>query len=135
MTLPNNLLSQSTWQRIGLGTTGLIFGLGVFAMLAPSTAGESLGITKLATEEGRSMNVKAMQFLGIRDIAVGAALLWLYQERNLRAMGVILSAWTLVCVTDTWIAAHGPRGFDNGILGLCGGVLMMAFVGLGLIQS
>ena len=104
-------------------------------MLAPSAAGESLGITGLTTEEGRAMNVKAMQFLGIRDIAVGAALIWFYQESNSRAMGVILTAWTLVCVTDTWIAAHGPRGFDNGILGLCGGALMMAFVGLGLVQS
>lgn len=104
-------------------------------MLAPAAAGESLGITSLTTEEGRATNVKAMQFLGIRDVAAGAALFWFYQERNSRAMGVIFSAWTLVCVVDTWIAAHGPRGFDNGILGLCGGGLLMAFVGLGLIQS
>jgi len=135
MTFPNHVLSQATWERVGLGTTGLVFGLGAFAMFAPSAAGESLGITGLTTEEGRVMNVKAMQFLGIRDVSVGAALFWFYQERNSRAMGVILSSWILVCVTDTWIAAQGPRGFDNGILGLCGGALMMAFVGLGLIQS
>jgi len=135
MTFPNQMLSQATWQRVGLGTTALVFGLGAFAMLARAAARESLGPTGLATEEGRAMNVKAIQFLGIRNIAVGAALFWFHQEKNSRAMGVIFSAWTLVRVTDTWIAAHGPRGFDNGILGLCGGALMMAFVGLGLFQS
>jgi len=104
-------------------------------MIAPSTAGESLGVTGLVTDEGRAMNVKAMQFLGIRDIAVGAGLLWFHREKNQKAMGVILTAWTLVCVTDTYIAAKGPRGFDNGIVGLCGGAVVMAFVGLGLVQS
>lgn len=80
MPFPKHPLSQSTWQRVGLGTTSLVFGLGALAMIAPSTAGESLGVTGLVTEEGRAMNVKAMQFLGIRDIAVGAGLLWFHRE-------------------------------------------------------
>lgn len=104
-------------------------------MIAPSAAGDSLGITGLATEEGRAMNVKAMQFLGIRDIADGAALFWFHRKRDNQAMGVILTAWTLVCVTDTWIAAKRPRGFDNGIWGLIGGAAMITFVGMGLVQS
>lgn len=81
------------------------------------------------------MNVKAMQFFGIRDIAVGSALFWFHREGNQKAMGVVLTAWTLVCVTDTWIAAQGPRGDDGAIWGLVGGAVAMAFVGLGLVQS
>lgn len=81
------------------------------------------------------MNVKAMQFLGIRDISVGAALFGFHREGNQKAMGVVFTAWTLVCVTDTWIAAQGPRGVDGGIWGLVGGAVVMAFVGLGLAQS
>jgi hypothetical protein len=50
-------------------------------------------------------------------------------------MGVLLTSWLLVCVTDTWIAAQGPRGLDGGIWGLVGGAVVMAFVGLGLVQS
>jgi hypothetical protein len=50
-------------------------------------------------------------------------------------MGVLLTAWVLVCVTDTWIATQGPRSFDGGIWGLVGGAVVMAFVGLGLVQS
>lgn len=81
------------------------------------------------------MNVKAMQLMGIRDVAVAASLFWFHKEGNHNAMGVLLSSWVLVCVTDTYIAAQGPRGFDNGIWGLCGGAAMMAFIGLGLVQS
>jgi hypothetical protein len=50
-------------------------------------------------------------------------------------MGVLITAWTLVCVTDTWVAIQGPRGWDNGIWALCGGAGVVAFVGLGLMQS
>lgn len=135
MAFPNHLLSRSTWQRVGMGTSCLVFGLGAWAMIAPPSAADSLGIVGLATEEGRSMNVKAMQFLGIRDVAVAGSLFWFHREKNHRAMGVVLTAWTLVCATDTWIAAQGPRGFDTGSLGLCGGAAMMDFVGLGVFQS
>ncbi|PPJ57985.1 hypothetical protein CBER1_11759 [Cercospora berteroae] len=103
-------------------------------MLAPISAAEPLGIVGLTTEEGKAMTIKEMQFLGIRDIAVAAGLLWFHREKDQKAMGVILTAYTLVCVTDTWIAAQGPRGFDGGVLGLCGGAVAMAFVGLGLAQ-
>jgi hypothetical protein len=135
MSFPNNLLSNSTWQCLSLGTSILVLGLGVLSMVAPSTAGSSLGVTGLNTSEGLAMNVKAMQFLGIRDIAAGGALLWFHRERNQKAMGVLLTSWVLVCVADTWIAAQGPRGFDGGIWGLVGGAIVMAFVGLSLVQS
>jgi hypothetical protein len=81
------------------------------------------------------MNVKAMQFLGIRDIAAGGALLWFHRERDQKAMRVLLTSWILVCVADTWIAAQGPRGFDGGTWGLVGKAVVMAFVGLGFVQS
>lgn len=103
-------------------------------MLAPIAAAETLGV-RPTTAEGHAITVKTMQFLGIRDIAVAAALFWLYHEREERAMGAIVTACTLVCVTDTWIAAHGPKGWDRGILGLCGGTVAVAVVGIGLIQS
>jgi hypothetical protein len=135
MSFPNNLLSNSTWRRLGLGTSTLVLGLGVLSMVAPATTGSSLGVTSLSTSEGLAMNIKAMQFPGIRDIAAGGALLWFHRERNQKAMGVLLTSWVLVCVTDTWIAAQGPRGFDSGIWGLVGGGVVMAFVGLGLVQS
>ena len=135
MVFPNHLLSHSTWQRVGLGTSLLMFGLGAWALIAPSPAANSLGIEGAATEEGRKLTHKAMQFLGIRDVAVAVSLLWFHQERNSKAMGVLLTSWILVCVTDTWIAAHGVRGFDSGIWALCGGAAVMAFVGLGLLQS
>ncbi|PIA91583.1 hypothetical protein CB0940_09453 [Cercospora beticola] len=134
MTFPNHLLSRSTWRNLGLGTAYLILGLGTWPMIAPLSAAQSLGVVGLTTEEGEAMAIKGMRFLGIRDIAVAASLLWFHHESNQRAMGAILTAWILVCVTDTWIAAQGPRGFDGGVLGLCGGAVAIAFVGLGLAQ-
>lgn len=104
-------------------------------MIAPFSAAQSLGIVGLTTDEGKAMTIRGMQFLGIRDVAVAASLLWLHREKDQKAMGVILTAWTLVCVTDTWIAAQGPRGFDGGVVGLCGGAVAMAFVGIGLAQG
>jgi hypothetical protein len=101
MSFPNNLLSNSTWQRLGLGTSTLVLGLGFLSMVAPTTAGSSLGVTGLTTSEGLAMNVKAMQFLGIRDIVVGGALFWFHRERNQKASGVLQIAWVLVCVTGT----------------------------------
>lgn len=103
-------------------------------MFAPITTAETLGV-RPTTADGHAVIVKTMQFLGIRDIAVAAALFWLHYERKERAMGAIVTAWILVCVIDTWIAAQGPKGWDRGILGLCGGTVAVAFVGIGLVQS
>jgi hypothetical protein len=103
-------------------------------MLAPAVAAESLGVTP-TTPEGRTITEKAMVFLGIRDVAAAAALIWFYTEGKEKEMGVLTTAWTLVCVTDTWVAIQGPRGWDKGIWTLCGGAAVVAFVGLGLLQS
>lgn len=134
MAFPNQLLAPSTWRLVGLGLTTTIFGLGALAILAPPTAAESLGVIP-TTAEGRTVTEKAMIFLGIRDIAVASTLFWFYREGKDRDMGVLTLAWTLVCVTDTWIATKGPKGFDGGIWALCAGAAVTAFVGLGLLQS
>ena len=103
-------------------------------MLAPLDAAASLGALP-RTEEGRAMAIKGMQFLGIRDIAVASALCWFHRNGQHQTMGVVLTAWVLVCVTDTYIASQGPRGWDSGIWVLCAGAGWMAFVGAGLAQA
>jgi hypothetical protein len=134
MSFPNRLLSQSTWGHVGLGFTTVVFGLGALAIVAPTTAADSLGVTPI-TPEGKTINEKSMVFLGIRDVAVSGALFWFHRGGQLREMGVLFTAWTLVCVTDTWVATQGPRGWDTGIWTLCGGATVCALVGLGLLQS
>lgn len=74
--------------------------LGALAFLSRSVAAGSLGVIP-TTPEGRDITEKAMIFLGIRDIAVACALFWLYGEGKEKEMGVILTAWTAVCVVDT----------------------------------
>lgn len=134
MAFPNRLLTPSTWRHVGLGLTGTILGLGVWAIVAPPVAADSLGVTP-TTSEGRTITEKAMVFLGIRDVAAAAALFWFHREGKQREMGVLTTAWTLVCVTDTWVAVQGPRGWDSGIWTLCAGAVGVAFAGLGLLQS
>lgn len=133
MAFPNRLLTRSTWRLVGLGLTTAVFALGALAILAPPIAAKSLGVIA-TTPEGRTITEKAMVFLGIRDLAAAAALFWFYREGKDKEMGVLITAWTLVCVTDTWVATQGPKGWDEGIWALCGGAVVVAFVGLGLLQ-
>lgn len=134
MAFPNRLLAPSTWRHVGLGLTATVFALGALAILAPPAAADALGVV-LTTPEGRSVAEKAMVFLGIRDVAAAAALFWFHRDGKLREMGVLTTAWTLVCVTDTWVALQGPRGWDKGIWTLCAGAVVVAFAGLGMLQS
>jgi hypothetical protein len=76
-----------------------------------------------------------MIFLGIRDIAAASTLLWFYSEKKTKEMGALTMAWALVYVTDAWVAANGPNGFDSGIWTLCGAALTMSLVGRGMFQS
>lgn len=134
MAFPNRLLTQPTWRLVGLGLTTTVFALGVLAIVAPPAAADALGVNP-STAEGRAVAAKGMIFLGIRDLAAAAALFWFYRDGKNKEMGVLTTAWTLVCVTDTWVATQGPRGWDKGIWTLCGGAAVVAFVGLGLLQS
>lgn len=133
MAFPNRLFTGSTWRFIGLGLTTTVFSLGVFSVVSPSDAASTLGVVP-TTPEGHDIAKKAMIFLGIRDIAAGGALFWLHYEGNGKEMGAILTAWTAVCVVDTWVTILGPRGWDNGVWGLIGGAAVVAFGGLGLLQ-
>ncbi|KAH8777591.1 hypothetical protein F5883DRAFT_236044 [Diaporthe sp. PMI_573] len=134
MAFPGALLAPSTWRTVGLGLTTTVFSLGVLSIVAPVTAADSLGVVP-TTPEGYTMAQKATTFLGIRDLAVGGALYWFYYEGKQREMGILLTMWTTVCVVDTWVAIDGPRGWDKGIWGLCGGALLIVIGGLGLLQS
>ncbi|KAH7063738.1 hypothetical protein B0J12DRAFT_643915 [Macrophomina phaseolina] len=134
MAFPNRLLSHSTWRLVGLGLTTTVFALGALALVSPPAAADSLGVVP-TTQEGRAVNEKAMVFLGIRDVAAAVALFWFYHERKEKEMGVLISAWTLVCVADTLVATQGPRGWDKGVWTLWAGAGVVAFVGLGLLQS
>ncbi|KFA54240.1 hypothetical protein S40293_11244 [Stachybotrys chartarum IBT 40293] len=133
MAFPNRLLTHSTWRLVGLGLTTTVFALGALAILAPPVAADALGVNP-TTAEGRDIAEKGMLFLGIRDLAAAAALFWFYREGKGKEMGVLTTAWTLVCVTDTWVATQGPRGWDKGILSLCAGAVGVALIGLGLLQ-
>ncbi|KAH6878789.1 hypothetical protein BKA58DRAFT_103086 [Alternaria rosae] len=134
MAFPNSLLSQSTWRQVGLCLTTTVFALGALALVSPTAAGNSLGVVP-TTPEGHEINEKSMIFLGIRDIAVASTLFWFYSEEKTKEMGVLLSSWVLVCVTDTWVATKGPGGWDKGIGTLCAGAAVTAFIGLGLFQT
>jgi hypothetical protein len=134
MAFPNRLLTHSTWRLIGLGLTTTVFSLGALSIVVPSVAADTLGVTP-TTSEGRSITEKAMVFLGIRDLAAATALFWFYRERKEKEMGVLLTAWTAVCVVDTWVTIQGPRGWDKGVWALCGGAAVVAVGGLGLLQS
>lgn len=134
MAFPNRLLTHSTWRLVGLSLTTIVFALGALAILAPPIAAESLGV-KPTTPEGHNITEKAMKFLGVRDLAAAAALIWFYREGQEKEMGVLTTAWTLVCVADTWVATQGPNGWDKGVWTLCGGAVVVALVGIGLFQS
>lgn len=134
MAFPNCLLARSTWRLIGLGLSTTLFSLGGLAIFAPSVAADTLGVAP-TTFEGHSVTQKTMVFLGIRDMAIATALFWFYREGKEKEMGVLLTAFTGVCVVDTWLTAQGPRGWDKGVWGLVGGTMAVAFGGLGLLQS
>jgi hypothetical protein len=134
MAFPNRLLSYSTWRYLGLGLTATFFALGTLAIVSPAAAAESLGVIP-TTPEGYAVNQKGMAFLGIRDVAASAALLWFYAEGKSREMGIMITAWTLVCVTDNILAMDGPKGWDGWIWTLWVGAAVVATVGVALVQS
>ncbi|KAE8338043.1 hypothetical protein BDV24DRAFT_166743 [Aspergillus arachidicola] len=134
MAFPNRIFTHSTWRLIGLGLTTTVFSLGALSIVAPSTAADTLGVVPTTTE-GRNITEKAMVFLGIRDIAVAAAMFWFSREGKDKELGVLLTAWTVVCVVDTWVTIQGPRGWDKGVWGLCGGAAVVMLGGLGLLQA
>ncbi|KAL5358827.1 hypothetical protein BJX96DRAFT_51481 [Aspergillus floccosus] len=133
MAFPNRLFARSTWRLIGLGLTTTVFSLGTLSLVAPSTAADALGVVP-TTAEGHNIAEKAMVFLGIRDIAVAAAMFWFFREGKDKELGALLTAWTAVCVVDNWVTIQGPRGWDKGVWGLCGGAAVVMLGGLGLLQ-
>ncbi|KAK5172106.1 uncharacterized protein LTR77_003744 [Saxophila tyrrhenica] len=133
MPFPNSLLPNSTWRHIGLGLTTTVFALGGLALINPPAAGAALGVTP-TTPEGREINEKSMIFLGIRDVAVAGAMAWFWREGKDREVGVLLTAWVAVCVTDTWVAQWGKERWDGGIWGLVAGAVVVGLAGAGLVQ-
>ncbi|KAH6689673.1 hypothetical protein F5X68DRAFT_204135 [Plectosphaerella plurivora] len=131
MSFFTSLLAPSTWRHVGLGLTSTVFALGAWGIISPFGAADALGV-KPTSPEGHSIAQKAMIFLGIRDVAVAGALFEFHRTGKQREMGVLFVAWTLVCLVDTWVATKGPRGWDRGIWGLCGGAAVVAFVGVGM---
>ncbi|KAF1959659.1 hypothetical protein CC80DRAFT_584288 [Byssothecium circinans] len=97
MAFPNRLLTRSTWRHVGLGLATTVFALGALATLSPTVAADSLGVTP-TTPEGRTITEKTMVLLGIRDVAVAATLISFHIEGKGKEMGVLTTAWTLVCV-------------------------------------
>ncbi|CEL03964.1 hypothetical protein ASPCAL05099 [Aspergillus calidoustus] len=134
MAFPNRLFARSTWRLIGLGLTTTVFSLGALCFVKPSTAAEALGVIP-TTPEGREIANKAMIFLGIRDLAVAAAMFWFSHQGKDKELGGLLTAWTAVCVVDTLVTIQGPKGWDNGVWGLWGGAAVVMFGGLGLLQD
>jgi uncharacterized protein DUF4267 len=72
-----------------------------------------------------------MAFLGIRDVATAVALFDFCRTGKQRELGVVFTAFTLVCVTDTLIATKGPRGWASRIWILWAGAAVNVVVGLG----
>jgi hypothetical protein len=68
-------------------------------------------------------------------VAVASTLFWFYFEGKTKEMGVLISSWVLVCVTDTWLAMKSSKGWDMGIGTLCVGAAITAFIGVGLLQT
>jgi hypothetical protein len=133
MAFPNRLFTRSTWRLIGLGLTTTVFSLGTLCLVAPPTAAESLGVIP-TTPEGRDFAEKAMIFVGIRDLAVAATMFWFCRHGKDKELGVLLTAWTAVCVVDTCVTIQGPKGWDKGVWTLWGGAAVVLFGGLGLLQ-
>jgi hypothetical protein len=111
-----------------------MFGLGLMGLVSPAKAASSLGVEPTTTE-GREVADKGMAFLGIRDVVTAVALFDFYRTGKQREMGVVFTAFTLVCVTDTLIATKGPRGWDGGVWTLWAVAAVNVVVGLGLLLS
>ncbi|KAL3442290.1 hypothetical protein BJX65DRAFT_312980 [Aspergillus insuetus] len=133
MAFPNRLFARSTWRLIGLGLATTVFSLGTLCLVAPSTAAEALGVIP-TTPEGRDFAEKAMILVGIRDLAVAAAMFWLSRHGKDKELGVLLTVWTAVCAFDTCVTIQGPKGWDKEVWALWGGAAVVLFGGLGLLQ-
>jgi hypothetical protein len=133
MPFPNSFLAAPTWHVVGLGLSATIFSLGALAILSPTVAAPSLSVEP-TTPEGHAITEKAMIFLGIRDVAAAVALLRFWYDGKTREMGTLVSAWTLVCVVDTWVAMGAKESWDSGIWTLIVGGIVMAVGGVGMIQ-
>ena len=133
MPYPNSLLSIGTWRILGLGMATTLISLGAFSFIDPIGAANKLGI-EANTPESCIAVTKTMYFLGARDFCIATTLFWLANRRQLKAVGALLCSFGFVYITDIWVAATGPRGWDTGVNTLLGGALVGSFVGLGLLQ-
>ncbi|KAL1792949.1 hypothetical protein ACET3X_009456 [Alternaria dauci] len=128
------LLSQPTWRTLGLSLTTTFLFLGTLSLARPLTASSALGVYP-SSPDGHAINKKSMAFLGIRDVAVASSLFWFYAKGQTSEMGVVMTSWVLVCVTDTYIALEGLKEKEDngGIVALVIGAAVTAVTGLGLM--
>ncbi|KAG9185483.1 hypothetical protein G6011_08027 [Alternaria panax] len=130
----STILSEPTWRHICLGLKITFLALGTLSLARPLIASVSLGVHP-TNPKGGAINAKSMAFLDIRDVAVAVSLSCFYAQGQTREMGVLMSSWVLVCVTDTYVALGGSkgRGDNGGIVVLVVGVVVTAVTGAVLL--
>ncbi|KAK5655243.1 hypothetical protein OQA88_5810 [Cercophora sp. LCS_1] len=108
-------LTPSTWRTLGLSVAASYTALGLFEVLLPHrAASEFLGLpspsstststsatAQLEEAKGQSYAVSLLvPLLGVRDIAVAAALWTFAYQGKWKEMGTVILAGTILCAAD-----------------------------------
>jgi hypothetical protein len=85
----------NTWRVLGLSVAAGYVGLGTMGLLIPVTMARNHGLLPNGGPDAENFATRAMTWISVRDISIGAALLAFYYQEKPREMGtVILSGST-----------------------------------------
>ena len=85
----------NTWRVLGLSVAAGYVGLGAMGLLIPVTVARNHGLMPHGGPNAESFAARAMTWISVRDMSIGAALLAFYYQEKPREMGtVILSGST-----------------------------------------
>ena len=121
------------WRVLGLSVAAGYAGLGSFAIFMPIPAATEHGLRQEpATTESDKFVKKAMAWIGVRDLAFGAAITAFYYQEKPREMGTVILSGMILCAADVILVYQHRQ--DYYAFMLAAGAAFWGWVGWSLLQ-
>lgn len=140
----------SIWRVLGLSVAAGFAGLGTYAMskyspgrnvyprpelmrfnaVMPVRCASAHGLRPKVEPEGDEFASRAMSWIGVRDVSIGASLLWFYYQGKPAEMGTVIMSGMIVCVADVYLVYQHRQDYYPFMLGA--GAALWGWIGWNL---